>query len=222
MRTIRALRIAAAIVVALPTMAAAQHGREFKDSWFWGIKAGGLTFGDSGQAYRQAPLAGIDWLITRSKGGLYVSGGQAFFHEKTVTFRDPNFPVDSGFREIQLKNLRRLDVAVMGFPGDFLRFHPYVGAGFSVASVGDAEATGPFANTTQLDFANQVITTEKVQAGPMGIIGGQWRFKWASAFGQLTVSTAHKDFILYNGRPLNLTYEFGLRYNVGTSIDRQY
>jgi hypothetical protein len=221
MRTIRALRIAAAIVVALPTIAAAQHGRQFKDSWFWGIKAGGLTFADSGQSYRQAPLAGIDWLITRSKGGLYVSGGQAFFHEKTVTFRDPSFPIDSGLREIRLKNLRRLDFAVMGFPGDYLRFHPYIGAGFSLASVADAEPTGPFANTTQLDFANQVVSTEKVQIGPMGIIGGQWRLKWASAFGQLTVSPSQKNFILYNGRPLNMTYEFGLRYNVGTSIDRQ-
>jgi len=221
MRTIRALRIAAAIVVALPTIAAAQHGRQFKDSWFWGLKAGGLAFADSAQSYRQAPLAGIDWLITRSKGGLYVSGGQAFFHEKTVTFRDPSFPVDSGFREIRLKNLRRLDFAVMGFPGDYLRFHPYIGAGFSLASVADAVATGPFANTTQLDFANQVISTQKVQIAPMGIIGGQWRFKWASAFGQVTVVPSQKNFILYNGRPLNMTYELGLRYNVGTSIDRQ-
>jgi hypothetical protein len=108
----------------------------------------------------------------------------------------------------------------MGFPGDWIRFHPYVGAGFSLASVADAEATGPFANTTQVDFANQVVTTQKVQVGPMGIIGGQWRFHWASAFGQLTVAPTQKNFILYNGRPMNVTYEFGLRYNVGTSIDR--
>jgi len=221
MRTIRALRVAAAIVVALPTVAAAQRGRQFKDSWFWGLKAGGLTFADSGQSYRQAPMAGIDWLITRSKGGLYVSGGQAFFHEKTLTFRDPSFPADSGLREIRLKNLRRLDFAVMGFPGDYLRFHPYIGAGFSLADVADAEATGPFSNTTQRDFADQVIADQKVQIAPMGIIGGQWRFSWASAFAQLTVAPSQKNFILYNGRPLNMTYEIGLRYNVGTSIDRQ-
>jgi hypothetical protein len=221
MRTIRALRIAAAIVVALPAIAAAQAGRQFRDSWFWGLKAGGLTFADSGQSYRQAPLAGIDWLITRTRGGLYVSGGQAFFNEKTVTFRDPSFPVDSGVREIRLKNLRRLDVAAMGFPGDWIRFHPYIGAGFSLSDVADAVASGPFANTTQSDFANQVIATQKVQVSPMAIVGGQWRFNFASAFGQLTVSPSQKSFILYNGRPLNMTYEFGLRYNVGTSIDRQ-
>jgi hypothetical protein len=221
MRTIRALKVAVAIVAALPTIAAAQHGRQFKDSWFWGIKAGGLTFADSAQSYRQAPLAGIDWLITRTKGGVYISGGQAFFHEKTVTFRDPNFPVDSGFREIRLNNLRRLDFAVMGFPGDYLRFHPYIGAGFSMSDVADAVATGPFGTQDQLTFAEQVIHRQKVQFAPLGIVGGQWRLRWASVFGQLTIAPTQKDFILYNGRPVNMTYEFGLRYNVGTSIDRQ-
>lgn len=221
MRTIRALRIAAAVVVALPTIAAAQNGRQFKDSWFWGLKAGGLGFADSAQSYRMAPMAGVDWLITRSKGGVYMSGGQAFFNEKTLTFRDPNFPVDSGFREIRLKNLRRFDFAVMGFPGDYLRFHPYVGAGFSVQAIADAAASGPFANTTQLDFADQVIQQQKVQFAPLGIVGGQWRLKWASVFGQATIAPTQKNFLLYNGNGLNTTFEFGLRYNIGTSIDRQ-
>jgi len=222
MRTIRALKIAAAVVVALPTVAFAQTNRQFKDSWFWGIKAGGMAFGDSARSYRQAPLAGIDWLITRSKGGVYISGGQAFFHEKTLTFRDPNFPVDSGFREIRLKNLRRLDVAAMGFPGNFLRFHPYVGAGFSVDAVADADPTGPFATLDQRNFAEQVIQQQKVQVAPFGILGGQWRFNWASVFGQVTFTPSQKDFILYNGQSMNMTYEFGLRYNFGTSIDRHY
>jgi len=36
MRTIRALTIASAIAAVLPNAAAAQHGRQFKDAWFWG------------------------------------------------------------------------------------------------------------------------------------------------------------------------------------------
>src|SRR5690242_4237867 len=90
MRTIRALVAAAAVVVALPSIAAAQHGRQFKDAWFWGIKGGGLTFADSGAAYKTAPYAGIEWLITRTRGGLYISAGEAFLKSKTLTFRDPN------------------------------------------------------------------------------------------------------------------------------------
>src|SRR5436305_1460051 len=110
MRVSRPLTIAMAIVVALPAMGTAQESHQFKNSWFWGVKGGGFTLADSGQQYRQAPTAGIDWLITRTHGGLYISGGQTFFTQQTFTLRDPSAPSDSGFRVIDLKNMRRLDV----------------------------------------------------------------------------------------------------------------
>lgn len=221
MRTIRALKIATAIVVALPTLASAQRGRQFNNSWFWGAKAGGAMFGNSSGNYRAAPIAGIDWMITRTHGGLYISGSQAFFNEKTYTFRDPNFPIDSGYREIHLKNMRRLDFAAVGFPGNWRDVHPYFGAGFAAAVVADADPVGPFYNVAQYNFAQQVVHDEKAQIAPFGIIGSQWRLKWGSVFGQITGTTTHRDFILYNGRSANLTYEIGARYNIGSSIDRK-
>src|SRR4051794_37631128 len=108
MKLSRALAIATSIVVALPAISTAQQGRDFKNAWFWGVKGGGLTLADSGQMYRQSPMAGIDWLITRSRGGLYISGSQSFFKQQTFTLRDPSAPVDSGPRVIDLQNLRRL------------------------------------------------------------------------------------------------------------------
>ncbi len=221
MRTIRALATAVAVAAALPTMAAAQHGRQFTDAWFWGVKAGGLTLADSGQAYRQAPMAGIDWLITRTHGGLYVSAAQSFFTQQVLTLRDPSAPVDSGFRVIDVKNLRRIDMAIVGFPGEHVRFHPYFGAGFSLNQIADAQARGPFGNTNQATFADQVIQDERVSFSPMVMAGGQYRFQNFSMFGQMTVSPTEKNFLLYNGRPLNIGYELGLRYNMGTSISRE-
>jgi hypothetical protein len=225
MRTIRALTIAVATVVAgvvaVPTSAIAQNGRGFTDAWFWGLKAGGMTFADSGRAYKQAPLAGIEWLITRTKGGLYISAGQTFLTATALTLRDPTAPVDSGYRSIRLNNLRRLDVAMMGFPGEHIRFHPYVGIGFSLNEIGNAAPSGPFATSEQLSYANQVIQDAKVKFSPLFIGGAQWRMRWSSVFGQLSISPAQKDFLLYNGRPFNFTYEVGLRYNVGSSIERQ-
>lgn len=221
MRTIRALAIAVAVVAALPSIAAAQHGRQFKDSWFWGVKAGGLTFADSGGAYKEAPYAGVEWLITRTHGGLYVSGGEAFLKAKVLTLRDPNAPVDSGTRVINLKNFRKLDVAIMGFPGDHIRFHPYVGAGFTLNEVTDAQPAGTFGNDDQINFAAQVIQDQKVAFSPFFIAGAQWRLQYFSVFGQGTVNPAQKDFLAYNGRPFNYTFELGIRYNVGTAIDRQ-
>ena len=78
MRILRALTIAAS-VVALPSLATAQQGRPFKDAWFWGVKAGGLSVADTGGSYSFAPMVGAEWLITRTHGGLYISAGQAFF-----------------------------------------------------------------------------------------------------------------------------------------------
>jgi hypothetical protein len=220
MRMFRPLTIAMAVVVALPAVSSAQHGRQFKNSWFWGIKGGGLTIADSGQAYRQAPLAGIDWLITRTHGGLYISGGQSFFSQQTFTLRDPNAPADSGLRVVDLKNMRKLDVAIMGFPGEHLRFHPYFGAGFAMSQVAAATPQGPFSSMDQINYADQVIQEQRVGFSPLFMVGGQYRLRQFSLFGQATASPAQKRFLMYNGRPFNFSYEMGLRYNVGSSIDR--
>jgi hypothetical protein len=219
MRTIRALTIAASIV-ALPALAGAQAGRNFKDAWFWGIKGGGFTLADSGTQYKQAPLAGIEWLITRTHGGLYLSAGQAFFTQQALTLRDPSAPNDSGFRSITLKNMRKFDAAVMAFPGQHDRFHPYAGVGFTVGEIANAAGTPPYGNVDQLTYTDQVIRDNKVTFTPLIIVGGQYRLTSISIFGQATANPTQSDFLLYNQRPFNFTYEFGLRYNVGSSIDR--
>jgi hypothetical protein len=220
MRTIRALTIATAIIAMLPTLAAAQAGRNFKDAWFWGIKAGGISLADSSTSYKQAPMAGVDWLITRTHGGLYISGAQSFFSRQAFTLRDPVAGTDSGVRVIDLKNMRKLDMAIMGFPGEHLRFHPYVGVGFSLNQVAEAEPQGPFGNTGQLTSAEQVIQDQKTAFSPLLIVGGQYRMTRFSVFGQATLSPVNTSFLLYNGKPYSIGYEFGLRYNVGSSISR--
>jgi hypothetical protein len=219
MRTIRALTIATAVVVALPNVGGAQRGAPFTDSWWWGLKLGGYTLADSGQKYIQAPTVGVDWLITRTHGGLYVAGSETFFSQHTFTLRDP-VSADSGLRPILIKNLRKLDVMLTGFPGDHLNFHPYVGAGFTLEQVATVQAQGTFSNDDQLLFAQQVIQNERAAFSPIFMVGGQWRLRRTSAFAQIVASPAQKNFIMYNGKPFNFGYEVGLRYNFGTSIDR--
>jgi hypothetical protein len=218
---IRALTLAAAVVVALPTIATAQTGRQFRDAWFWGIKGGGFTLADSSQKYRQAGMVGVDWLITRSHGGLYVSGEQTFFNQQALILRDQQAGLDSGFRVVDLKNMRKLDMALMGFPGEHLRFHPYVGLGFSFSEVAEATGRGPYGTQEQIDFTESTIQLGRAAFSPLLIAGAQYRLLRFSAFGQATLSPAQKGFILYNGRSMNFGYEFGMRYNVGSSISRQ-
>jgi hypothetical protein len=220
MRTFRALMIAATVVAAIPTIAVAQGGRQFKDSWFWGVKGGGFTVADSSGGYTQAPTIGIDWLITRKRGGLYISGAQSFFTSQSFTLRDPA-TIDSGLRAINLKNMRHLDVAVMGFPMVRRYVNPYIGAGFSLQQIAQAIPVGPFSNADQLNYATLVIDEQKVSFSPYFIGGVQWRLRPVSVFVQVTSSPAQRQFIAYNGKPLFFGYELGLRYNIGTSIDKE-
>ncbi|HEY6827563.1 MAG TPA: hypothetical protein VI259_11950 [Gemmatimonadaceae bacterium] len=220
MRTIRALTIASAIAAVLPATASAQQGRQFKDAWFWGVKGGGFALADTAQQYKTYGLAGVDWVITRTHAALYISGSQAFFTQQAFAFRDPNSPADSGLRAIDLKNMRKLDMALLAFPGRHDRFHPYAGAGFTVAQVASATPQGPFGSVDQITYAQAVVQDRKVSIAPMFIAGLQARLSWFSVFAQGTAMVSQNDFILYNGRPWNMSFEAGLRYNVGTSIDR--
>ncbi|HEX3866536.1 MAG TPA: hypothetical protein VHV78_07265 [Gemmatimonadaceae bacterium] len=214
------MAIASAFAVVLPSVAAAQSDRGFTDSWFWGVKAGGFTLADSGQRYIQAPMAGVDWMITRTHGGLYASLGEAFFSQHTFTLRDPSAPADSGLRPISLKNMRKLDVALVGFPGDHTRFHPYAGIGFTMGAISTATPVGPFATDDQLTFANNVVSQERVAFSPLLMAGAQVRLTHFSVFGQGLMNPTNKSFLLYNGKAFNFEYELGLRYNVGSSIER--
>lgn len=219
MRKLRTLTIAAAVIATLPTLAAAQSGRDFKDAWFWGIKGGGFSLADSGGKTVQAPMVGLDWLITRTHGGVYMAGSETFFSQHTFTLRDP-FSADSGLRAISIKNLRRFDVLAMGFPGEYKRWHPYVGAGFSLSEIATARAEGVFSTIDQVTFAEQVIHDDKVSFSPLFMGGAQYRLHDFSVFGQLAFSPTQKSSLLFNGQSFNFSYELGLRYNIGSSIDK--
>jgi len=59
-----------------------------------------------------------------------------------------------------------------------------------------------------------------VSFSPFGIVGVQYRFTGISVFGQATANPTQHNFLLYNGQSFNSSLEFGVRYNVGSSIDK--
>src|ERR671924_1218927 len=80
MPTRRCVALAAVLVATLPVMALSQPSRSFKDSWFWGVKGGVITFSTATVENRIEPVAGIEWLLTRTHGGLYLSLDQSMFN----------------------------------------------------------------------------------------------------------------------------------------------
>ena len=90
MRLLRVLTAAIGLAALLPRPSAAQEGRQFKDAWFWGIKGGGMLYSSASTEHSVAPSVGAEWLITRSRAGLYMSFDQAFLSTTGQFFdRDP-------------------------------------------------------------------------------------------------------------------------------------
>jgi hypothetical protein len=221
MRLLRVLAAAsAAALLAQPS--AAQAGRQFKDAWFWGAKGGALVYSSNYSTDNAvAPLAGIDWMITRTYGGLYVTVDQAFFSTQGA-FTEVG-PSGLRPRVVDLNNLQRISAAIVGFPMQSPSLHPYVGLGMGMNRIGSVGSTAPFDNANQLNAAADSVQEKRVSFAPFVMAGAQKRLSMFSVFVQGTGTFLHNDFFLHNPRPkfgIQYTLEGGIRYNVGKSIDR--
>jgi hypothetical protein len=215
------LTVAVGLTALLPQSSAAQAGRQFKDAWFWGVKGGSLLYSSPTTSNSLAPLLGAEWLITRSRGGLYVSFDQAFLSARgSFADRDP----DSTFtRNVALKNMRRLSVAAMIFPMQSAKYHPYVGFGMSFNQIAGAAFETGFANPVRYQIALDSLQSKKASFSPVVVGGLQARLQRFSVFAQAQASPIQQTFFLYNsnaGTAFNVSLETGIRYNFGSSIDR--
>lgn len=221
----RAIRVGAvAALVALDVgVAAAQSTRGFKDSWFWGLKGGGMIYQVQSDAQGDNSLGamgGLDWLITRTKGGLYASFDYLYFKDQHVFVNDSISPLDTVPRQVFLSGMRRVTLAGMLFPLQTHWLQPYAGAGIAFNHISKAEPVGTFRNGQQARLVQATIQEFRAAASPLVIIGAQLRLLHTSAFGQVTASPAHDNFFLFTGNNWRISAEGGLRYNFGSSIDR--
>lgn len=238
MRAFRALAVAVALIAVDASLASGQPTRGFKDSWFWGLKGGGLMYSSysrSGSLF--APMAGADWLITRTKGGLYAGFDHSFL-KTSVVVNDSVHPDDAcspptairtACRAVELSNMRRFTLAGMLFPLQSKLFQPYVGFGVTLNHIADAEPDTlafftdfgvPYRSQVQFDLVHATIQTFRTSTTPVFMLGTQVRLPILSVFTQVTASPAHTNFLLSNTTPYRVTLELGARYNAGTSIDR--
>ena len=230
MRLMKTLALTACFALSAVSTLEAQGPRPFRDSWFWGFYGGLSSYTPVNTVDPNAPgsvnmaaQAGTDWLITRKTGGLYLSFAQSFLTSQGAILNGPT-SADTGFRVVDVKNLRRVNVAAMAFPGDYIRVRPYFGFGIAFDYLGAAQAQFTTADTQrQEDFAASAVSEVKASLGPMFIAGAQYRaLNAVSAFAQFTAAAMSKDFLLSNGNPINFGLQLGVRYNLGSSIDKGY
>ena len=133
-----------ALATVLPSVAMAQEGRLFKNAWFWGAKGGFTSFSTDRVKNAVAPSLGVEWLITRSRGGLYASYDQAFFDEETVVFTQAYGP-----HTVRMENMRRVTLAGLAFPFNIGTLRPYGGVGLAMNFIQNVTPVDPFTSTDQ-------------------------------------------------------------------------
>jgi outer membrane protein W len=208
MRTFRWLAAACAVAM-LPAASAAQTPvRGFADSWFWGAKAGVASFSTSQVQNATAPLVGGEWLITRTRFGLYLAGDYSFF-EETSTVPDGL----GGQALVEIKDLRRFTVAGLFFPKAYATIRPYGGVGLSVNWIGEANAVGAVGNSMEDEIAER-----RDRASFVFLLGVQGQLGRLAPFGQVTMQPSHTGFLL-DDRAVYLL-EGGIRINVGPARER--
>lgn len=215
MRSFRNPLLGLALLSAMPAVGSAQAGRLFEDSWFWGAKTGVMMYSTEAVENAYAPVFGGEWLITRTRGALYVAFDQAFFSENSAI---PDVLNTNGQRIVKIDDMRRLTFAALAFPKNYFGIRPYAGVGVSLNFIQEAIAQGTYVNASQQNDIAFDIEDQSTRASPLIMIGVQAQYARVSVFGQGTMMPAHSGFLI-NGRSTYFV-EAGVRYNIGTSIER--
>jgi len=213
MQKLRAIAVALVATVVVSASANAQN-RDFDNSWFWGFKTGINTFSVPGHGNTSTVDLGIDWMITRTKGGLYVSANQSVF-ERDLEFLDPTSL--SGQRTVRVNDMRRLTVAGVAFPKHFGGITPYAGLGYTIAVLGDARVFVDSANSFPNNAFLDQVESERSRGAVMGMAGIQIQTRRAAIFAQETMLPSNSRFLFSSVLSF---FEFGVRYNFGSSIDQ--
>ena len=215
MQKLSAVAVAVVATLVVSASANAQEMRNFDNSWFWGFKSGVNTFSAPGHGNTSTVDLGADWLITRTRGGLYVSGNQSIF-KRDVDVLDPASRTSK--RTVQVSDLRRISFAALAFPKHFGGITPYAGVGYTIAVLGDARVYVDSANTFPNNAFLDRVENERSRGAVMGMAGVQIQTRRAAIFAQETMLPSNSNFLFSSVLSF---FEFGVRYNFGSSIDRE-
>lgn len=219
MRSVRGLAIALAALAILPELSAAQLGRRFENAWFWGAKTGTLIYSTAAEANNAAMVFGAEWVITRRRGGLYASFDHGIMTERVQYLNGDMLP-DTVIADMELRDIRRYNLAAMIFPDIGRWIRPYVGLGASLTQIARASNLATYASEQEARSTEGLISDYKATVSPFTIAGVQLRLPLASVFAQGTAMSTPERFFLRGTTMFTYSLEAGIRYNIGSSIER--
>jgi hypothetical protein len=215
MATVQSVASAIALAALIPVSVLAQLPRDdFKDSWFWGVKGGVISFSTATVENKLKPVVGGEWLLTRTRGALYLAFDQALFDE-TSALRDTL----EQSHTVVIRDMRRATAAAMAFPfaleSPIGALRPYAGVGFALNFIRSATISTLPTDSAQRRDVRKRLEDQQDRAAPVLIVGLQFQLGPIAAFGQATAMPAETRFLL-NGSP-TFFGEVGLRINAGRS-----
>ena len=224
MRIVRTVVVAVLATAAVPALALAQRAAAagFDNGWFWGAK-GGITRFDAIDTQTgefetvNATTVGGEWLITRSRGGLYLSVEQAFFDEVSAVF-DPTAPGSA--RAVDISDMRRYHVGVLAFPVSWSGARPYIGVGYAVNVIQNAAPRGTFSSEGAMDSVFTRVDRQStrasfvITAGIQAHVGDRW-----ALFAQAATMPTRDNFLI-NGSSNTMMFEGGIRYRISDAIEK--
>ena len=156
--------------VVAPSVISAQSAKEFDDSWFWGVKAGVSTFSPTLGSTHSTASYGAEWLITRTRAGLYLAYDEANVSTVSAVF---DASADNGFRPVSVDKMHRVSFAALAFPWTFGRVRPYAGIGLTLNVIGDATPQLGSAETEVSGDVAARIDDRRSQSALLGMGGVQ-------------------------------------------------
>jgi hypothetical protein len=195
-----------------PSVVSAQSAKEFDDSWFWGVKAGVSTFSPTLGSTHSTASYGAEWLITRTRAGLYVSYDEANVSTTSAVF---DASAANSYRAVNVDRMHRVSFAALAFPWTFGRVRPYAGLGLTLNVIGGATPQLSSSETEVSGDVAQRIDDRRSQSALLAMGGVQMQFHRLAIFGQASVAPASANFLL-NNSALGF-FEGGVRYNFGSA-----
>jgi hypothetical protein len=162
---------------------------------------------------------GAEWVITRRRGGLYVSFDHGIMTE-TGQYLNADMLPDTSIADMELKDIRRYNMAAMIFPDLGRWVRPYIGLGASLTQIARATNRAAYTSSAEEMSTEGLISDYKATLSPLTIAGVQLRLPLASVFAQGTAMATPQRFFLRGGNTFTYSLEAGIRYNIGSSIDR--
>ncbi len=205
------------LVVAAPALSGAQGASRtsFDNSWYWGVKGGMSSFDPNGQGRINANSIGAEWLITRSRGALYLSVDQSFFDDVAGVY-DPT--VQGSVRPVNVSDWRRYGVGLLAFPFGGESLKPYAGLGLNINVIQNADPQGTFTTVASQNEVFEDVNRLTSKVSLTMTAGLQVQLGRAALFGQASAMPTRNNFLI-SGASHTFVLEGGLRFNVASAID---